>query len=114
MRKSDKKIDNQLRVLLTAVCETALEDIHGFQWLTHDVNYSRFPDSLKIVCVFDNNDNLEHYLQSDNNQQLQSLIKHALVTLDITLKTIANHVLFDTEENCTQQHAGNWARRLKH
>ena len=51
MRKTDKKMDNQLRHVLTEVCEVALKDINGFQWLTHVVNYSNFPKSLQVVCV---------------------------------------------------------------
>ena len=35
MRKSDKKIENQLRLTLTDVCETALKRFNGFEWLTH-------------------------------------------------------------------------------
>ena len=59
MRKSDKKLDNQLRLVLTDVCETALKEVEGFQWLTHVVNYSNFPQSLRVVCVFDTNENFD-------------------------------------------------------
>jgi len=51
MRKTDKKLDNQLIKLLTEVCETALEDFSGFQWLTHIVDYSNFPKSLKVIPI---------------------------------------------------------------
>ncbi|WP_371378969.1 Fis family transcriptional regulator [Thalassotalea aquiviva] len=112
MRKSDKKLDNQLRFVLTQVCETALKDIEGFLWLTHVVNYSNFPNSLKIVCVFDTNESLDCYLLSDDNNQLQSLIQSELQHLNIMVKHIKNHVLFDSEENCDKHHNGNWAKRL--
>ncbi|NMP17712.1 Fis family transcriptional regulator [Thalassotalea sp. Y01] len=112
MRKSDKKMDNQLRLVLTDVCANALKQIDGFQWLTHLVNYSDFPKSLKVVCVFDTNDSLDNYLKSDRNNHLQSIIKAELNNLGIKLKNVVNHVLFDTEENCEQQHNGNWAKRL--
>ncbi|MFD2168280.1 Fis family transcriptional regulator [Thalassotalea euphylliae] len=112
MRKSDKKLDNQLRTLLTDVCETALKNIHGFEWLTHVVNYSNFPASLKIVCVFDTNENLDAYLQSDIKTSLQSLIQHELSSIGIKVKNLAKHIVFDTEENCDIQHNGNWAKRL--
>ena len=39
MRKTDKKIDNNLRIVLTEVCEIALKEVTGFQWLTHLVDY---------------------------------------------------------------------------
>ena len=112
MRKSDKKIDNQLRILLTEICETALESIDGFQWITHVVNYSLFPQSLRIVCVFDSNESLEKYLQSDNSQQLSSSITKALSQMGLKFKNIDKHMLLDTEENCDEQQDGNWARRL--
>lgn len=53
MRKKDKKIDNELRLVLIDACEQALKDITGFQWLTHFlVNYDDFPNSLMVACVF--------------------------------------------------------------
>lgn len=112
MRKSDKKIDNQLRTVLTEICESALEDIEGFKWLTHTVNYSNFPKSLKIICVFDTNESLDKYLLSNSNDQLQRSIEQELNKLEIRFKKIVNHVLFDTEENCDAQNNGNWALRL--
>jgi len=53
MKKTDKKMDNHIRRVLTDVCETSLTDISGFAWLTHTVNYAQFPQSLKVICVFD-------------------------------------------------------------
>lgn len=113
MRKSDKKLDNQLRLELTDVCEVALKDVPGFQWLTHLVNYDNFPASLRIVCVFDTNESLDNYLISRSNAQLQTMIAAKLNSLGVKLKRIEKHVLFDTEENCDAQHKGNWALRLK-
>ncbi len=112
MRKSDKKIDKQLCQQLTEVCSKALENIEGFQWLTHVVNYSNFPKSLRVICVFDTNQHLDSYLQSTNPDYLQSLINIALAELNIKLNNIANCVVLDTEQNCQQQHKGNWAMRL--
>jgi len=112
MRKSDKKLDNRLRAALTEVCETALKSKNGFQWLTHLVQFSDFPNSLKVVCVFDTNENLNTYMQSRRKEYLQSLIESKLKSIDIKLKNIVNHVSFDTEENCEKQHGGNWSKRL--
>ncbi|EGN75510.1 hypothetical protein A28LD_1123 [Idiomarina sp. A28L] len=53
MRKSDKKIDNEIIRKLTIVCEEAKHTDSGFVWLTHEVNYQRFPQSLKVILVFD-------------------------------------------------------------
>ncbi len=116
MRKSDKKIDNQLRLVLTDVCENALKEINGFQWLTHLVNYDNFPQSLNIVCVFDSNENLALFLEhsNDSNQRnmLNALIQRALNDCAIKLKNINNHVHYDSEERCLQSNNGNWAERL--
>lgn len=112
MRKSDKKIDNQLRIALTEVCESALKNIVGFDWLTHTVNYDNFPKSLRVICIFDNNENLENYLASEQNHHLMSLINAQLQSLDIKLKPIGKHIDYDSEENCESQHQGNWALRL--
>lgn len=112
MRKSDKKLDKQLRQRLTDICETALKSIVGFQWLTHTVNYANFPNSLKVICVFDNNDNLANYINSSNSMDLRLLIKATCQEMNIHLNNISAQIIFDSEENCAQQHQGNWAKRL--
>lgn len=113
MRKTDKKIDNQICNVLTDVCESALEEYSGFQWLTHLVNYSNFPKSLKVVCVFDTNDNLASFLASKESQGLSTLIQSKLLSVDARIKDLASRIHYDTEENCEQNHAGNWANRLQ-
>lgn len=113
MRKTDKKLDNQLRLALTDVCESALEDIAGFQWLTHLVNYSNFPKSFRVVCVFDTNQNLSNFMGADDRHKLSSAIQLALFNIDIHLKNIGSHLSYDTEENCNKKHNGKWSDRLK-
>ena len=112
MRKTDKKIDNQLRLALTDVCEISLKEINGFQWLTHLANYSNFPKSLRIVCVFDTNENLSSFISKDNKIELISLIQVKLHDVDVKVKNVTDHILYDTEENCEKEHNGKWADRL--
>lgn len=112
MRKTDKKLDNQLRLVLTDVCETALKKINGFLWLTHLVNYSDFPQSLKIVCVFDTNERLADFMSSSRTG-LESLIQVKLAEINIHLKKRANQISYDTEESCDHEHHGNWSDRLR-
>jgi hypothetical protein len=113
MRKSDKKMDNQLRLVLTDVCEAALKEIDGFQWLTHLVNYSRFPQSLKVVCVFDTNENLNTFMSNSGENALASLIQIKLSEVDVNIKAMTAHIAYDTEENCELEHQGKWAERLR-
>jgi hypothetical protein len=112
MRKTDKKLDNQLRLILTDVCEMALKDIKGFVWLTHLINYSRFPNSLKVVCVFDTNENLADFMSQPTKYNLELLIQKKLNEMDVNLKKIAEHIWYDTEENCMVEHNGKWSDRL--
>ena len=112
MRKTDKKIDNQLRLVLTDVCEIALKDIDGFRWLTHLINYTNFPKSLRVICVFNTEDNLKSFIQSSKNKELNSLIQSRLQDVNIKFKNIGEHISYDTDEACKKEHDGNWAVRL--
>ncbi len=113
MRKTDKKFDNQLKLLLTEVCETALKEVDGFQWLTHTVKYSNFPKSLKVVCVFDTDDQLSTFTRNSSKNSLTALIQLRLNEIGVKFKNVADHILYDTEEACAKFHNGNWAYRLK-
>ena len=111
MRKTDRKVENKLRLVLTEVCETALKEFTGFQWLTHLVNYAKFPETLKVVCVFDTNENLTNFMATKNNLEMSALIQTKLVEKGISLKNMANHITYDTEENCEKNHNGKWTNR---
>ena len=112
MRKTDKKIDNQICKALTDVCENALEQFNGFEWLTHLVNYSNFPSSLKIVCVFDTNDNLTRFLASNDSQNINTVIQKKLLSINVHISDMAKHIAFDTEENCDLKDNSDWGVRL--
>lgn len=112
MRKTDKKTENQLRIALTDVCEIALAEFTGFQWLTHLVNYADFPKSLKVICIFDTNDNLNSFTAAHNHQRLNTLIQKKLLEIGINSNSITHHVSYDTEENCNKTDNGKWADRL--
>jgi hypothetical protein len=112
MRKTDKKIDNQICAVLTDVCETALEKFEGFEWLTHLVNYSSFPKSLKVVCVFDTNDNLASFMTDDNIHVLSKLMQKKLFSIGVNIGDMTSHIQIDTEQNCTEKDGGKWSDRL--
>lgn len=112
MRKSDKKLDNEIRKALTRLCEDKLKSQQGFEWLTHTANYSNFPASLKVVCVFDTNENLAQFESSSNKSNIVSTIANILSALNIKLSAPEKQLVFDCEEKCDQEHRGNWKARL--
>ncbi len=112
MKKTHKKIDNALRQSLTNVCDVALENVVGFKWLTHIIDYDDFPRSLKVVCIFDTYQNQTLAEVQHKHSYMCDLINRALLKDNIKLPNIKGQVSFDSEERCDSQHAGNWAQRL--
>lgn len=112
MRKSDKKLDKIITIALTDVCENTLKAYSGFEWITHEVDYHRYLDSLTIVCVFDTNANLATVLESDEAFSIKHSIEKVLHENGIVIKGIQRRILFDTEEACAAQHNGVWNERL--
>ena len=112
MKKSDKKTEQQLVQVLTRVCEQAKDEVQGFQWLTHLVNYQHFPESLLVVCIFDTDKSLENALNKTQNQLLVDLIERELKTIHIRFNQTKQHLLFDTEQACHREHQGKWKKRL--
>jgi hypothetical protein len=111
MRKTDKKLEVQLIEALTQVCKQAKTQYPGFSWLTHKVNFQRFPDSLSLVCVFDTNRELHAFNADSHARGLQALVKQQLASIGIKPNK-AVPMVFDTEENCQHQDNGSWSRRL--
>ncbi|WP_047043033.1 hypothetical protein [Vibrio mexicanus] len=99
MRKSDKKIENQIRDVLTDVCEGTLKSYEGFQWVTHTVKYSAFPQSLKIACVFETNQDRAKFLNSEGPQHVSATIQMAFNQVGVQLKNVDKLISYDTEEN---------------
>ena len=112
MKKSHKKMDNAVRIALIDVCEEALVEVTGFQWLTHFADYSSFPSSLSVVCVFDTDNDLACALNCLNDDYLRNLIKEKLNAANIEIRDIRQHVSFDTEEACKRQNGGKWHERF--
>lgn len=110
--KTEKKIDNAICTALTEVCESCLERIEGFSWITHQVNFTQFPASLQISCIFDNEQHKQQLLDSEQYQQLKQLIQQRLLKAGIKLTAINRQIMLDSEEACDHHHAGNWPKRL--
>lgn len=112
MKKTDKKIENTVREALTEVCEIALDEVAGFKWISHVVNYDDFPGSLSVVCVFDTNNNLSSVLSTHQDDYLRRVIKEKLAAANIRIRDIRRHVSFDIEEACNDEHGGKWHKRF--
>lgn len=112
MRKMDKKRDNDVRRALTDACDQALDDIPGFCWLTHTVDYANYPASLRVICVFDTDEALAQAYNGDDVATLRNIIEKALREIDVPLRTPSRQIRFDTEQTCEREHGGNWSARL--
>ena len=96
--KTQKKLDNNVRLALTDACEQFLEEIVGFQWLTHQANYSNFPASLLITCVFDTNASQQQACQNGDSSKIQNLIQAKLLKKGVKLESAKQQITFDSEE----------------
>lgn len=99
MRKSDKKIENQIRNVLTDVCEDTLKGYDGFLWVTHTVNFSSFPQSLKIVCVFGTNQDRANFLVGEGKQYVSTTIKKAFNQVGVQLKNVDKQISYEIKGN---------------
>ncbi len=74
MRKTDKKREQLIVDTLNAVCEEALgSQLAGFRWLTHLVDYQRYPQSLQVLCIVDgDHPDSEHWLRERVTQALRA------------------------------------------
>jgi hypothetical protein len=103
MKKSDKKIENTLRMALTQVCEQALHEVAGFKWLTHKINnddyrQGHFPASLSVECTFDTNESWLAAQQNGLDVMLRQLITAKLSSHGIDIKTKEKQIQFVTLE----------------
>lgn len=107
--KTQKKIDGQIVRALTAVCEQSREDVTGFEWLTHQVDFTNFPASLLVTCVFQGEAERE---SAEQGGVLRPRIQRALLGIGVRLKSAPQQIRFDSEAACFDQADGDWSRRL--
>ncbi|MBC7006102.1 Fis family transcriptional regulator [Photobacterium sp. BZF1] len=96
MRKSDKKVSNLIREVLTEVCEDTLKGYDGFLWVTHTVNFSSFPQSLKIVCVFETNQDITNILTGEGQRFISTTIQKAFNKVGVQLKNVSKQISYET------------------
>lgn len=112
LTKTNQKIDNNVCKALTIACELSLHEVAGFSWLTHRANYTNFPGSLVITCVFDTDEEIATMKEQKQDEILRASIQKQLLKVGVVVKNIKQCVHFDSEEACQRQHHGEWADRL--
>ncbi|WP_231570117.1 MULTISPECIES: hypothetical protein [Pseudomonas] len=91
-------IERELIRTLTDACETAKSEIVGFQWLTHDVDYERFPQSLSVTWMFDTEANKAKALACADEARMLALTLAAFEEVGISVTRTADHVAFSVEQ----------------
>ena len=91
-------IERELIRTLTTACEIAKSEIVGFQWLTHEVDYAHFPQSLMVIWVFDNEASKGQATAGAQRARMLELTQAAIEEIGISVANIADHVRFDSEQ----------------
>lgn len=111
-KRDSARLERRLVKALTDACETAKAEIPGFEWLTHTVDYAAFPQSLRVIWVFDTRANKDHALATGADQRMRELTAAALRDAEVAPVNRDRCMRFDSEEECSAQHGGDWRRRL--
>ena len=113
LNKTTQKLDNNVCKALTIACENSLHDISGFRWLTHRANYTNFPASLVVTCVFNTDAEVMAMKEGKFDEQFRKTIQKQLLKVGVVLKNVRQNVHFDSEASCQREHQGQWADRLQ-
>ncbi|MDD2058954.1 hypothetical protein N5D52_23500 [Pseudomonas sp. GD03860] len=111
-KREQAQIERRLVATLTDACETAKAQIIGFSWLTHVVDYARFPASLKVIWVFETQADQDRALAGGQDRTMVELTAMALQACGLTLKRVDTLVHFDCEQQCQRANGGDWSQRL--
>lgn len=90
-------IERELIRALTRACETAKGEIVGFQWLTHEVDYQHFPQSLVVTWMFDSEASRARALASSDAVRMRELTQAAFEDVGISVADITAHIAFSVE-----------------
>lgn len=111
-KREQNQIERTLAATLTDACEAGKAEIVGFQWLTHDVDYQRFPASLRVIWVFASQAEQDAAIAKGQERLMQQLTAAALQAAEVSLENPAAHVYVDNEQQCLRVDGGNWQQRL--
>jgi hypothetical protein len=97
MKKTDKKREKSIVQGLTRVCDITKNEVGGFEWLTHTIDYDNFPNSLMVHCIFTSDMSIKQVIDSGQDETIFKLICDELALIDIHFKDISDHVALDTK-----------------
>jgi hypothetical protein len=97
-KRKHSGVERELIRTLTLACETAKSEIVGFQWLTHEVDYARFPQSLVVTWMFDSEAQKTRALASTDKARMLALTLAAFDEVGVSVTRIADHVVFAVEQ----------------
>lgn len=98
MPKTDKKLERDIVRELTAVCEEAKPICSGFEWLTHTVDYTKFPESLRVTLVFN---------ESVSEKTMLAEFKTLIPKVQFALEPIVGGELPATQIEARREHSVN-------
>lgn len=111
-KRDHARIERRLIASLTDACEAAKAEIVGFDWLTHEADYQAFPQSLRVIWVFDTMPNKDRALEAGQDKRMVELTSTAFEKAGVTALNVKRHVYFDSEEECAASQVGDWVTRL--
>jgi hypothetical protein len=113
LTKTTQKLDDNICKALTIACESSLHTIEGFTWLTHRANYTNFPASLIVTCVFETEEHIAQIKTDQLDVDFRKSIQTQLLKVGVIIKNLNQNIQFDSEEACNIHHQGQWNERLK-
>jgi len=111
-KRDQTRMERQLSSCLREACEAAKAEIVGFSWLTHEVDYARFPESLQVTWIFATEAQRAQAIEEGHAARMQALTRAALAEAGIDMAALIAAVRFDSEEACKRNDGGDWQRRL--
>ena len=80
MTKTEKRLDNTLRKVLTTACENIKDAHRDFSHLTHTINLKKPGNTLQVICFFIDDFALA---QANCQQQLPSIERELIEQLRV-------------------------------
>lgn len=111
-KRDQTRLERQLSSSLTDACEAAKAQMVGFTWLTHEVDFARFPESLQVTWIFTNEAQKADALGQGQDALMRTLTRAALDEAGIDMDAVTAPVHVDSEEACERVDGGQWQARL--